>query len=121
MEIRNNITYSKKAAAPTFGAINYESAENTLRTVLSIPELNQFKKLVADYKKYDNADLILFGDGKKLSARIADNVELNGGKNTNHSPWFFENKFNWIKKMAKKMEERHHKVTELLTKQNFEF
>ena len=121
MEVRNDITFRPKASVPAFGAINYESAEDTLRTVLSLPELNKFKKLVADYKQYDNADLFLFGEGKKLHARIVDNIALKDGKTTEHSPWFFENTYDWIVKMANKMLNRHIEVSRNLAKQNFQF
>ena len=121
MEVRNDVTYRPKAATPSFGVINTDSAENTLRQVLSLKELNKLKQLIAEHKKYDNADLFLYGDGKKLSGRIFDNDALKGGKTTDGSPWFFENKFNWIAKMAAKMRKRHQEVTELLNKQNFEF
>lgn len=121
MEVRNDITFRPKAATPSFGAIRTQSAEYTLRQVLSLEELKKLKNLVAESEKYNNADLILFGDGKKLYARLADNVALKGGKTSEHSPWFFENKFNWIAKMAANMRKRHQEVTELLAKQNFQF
>lgn len=121
MEVRNNITYKPQAYKPAFGAINYESAEETLRKVLSLEELKNFKKLVDEHKKFNNCDLILFGDGKKLTGRISDNVALKGGKSKEVSPWFWENKYNWIAYMAAKMRTRHNEVTELLNKQNFQF
>jgi hypothetical protein len=98
MEVRNDISYRSQSYKPAFGAINYESAEETLRKVFSLEELNKFKKLVNENKIYTNCDLILFGEGKNLHGRIADTTDLKDGcKSVEVSPWFFENKYKWIK------------------------
>lgn len=121
MEVRNDISYKPQAYKPSFGVIKTQSAETTLRQVLSLEELEKLKKLIDESKIYANCDLILFGGGKKLCGRIADNVDLKNGKCIDVSPWPWENKYNWIAKMAARMRNRHNEVTELLKKQNFQF
>jgi len=121
MLVTNNTNFSNRNVQPAFGAIKYDMAKDTLRTVLSLKELRQFKEMVKTYDTFNNADLILFGDKKKISAKITDTLELKDCKITNHSPRIFEGKMHFIKRMAKKMKERHYEVIDLLAKQNFKF
>ncbi|MBO6088581.1 hypothetical protein J6P92_09615 [bacterium] len=121
MNIINDTTYRPHTAVPTFMAIKYHGAENTLRENLTSDELEKFKRLVARNNQYVNADLVLYGDGYNLSGKIVDNVQLRNHRTVEVRPISGENKLRWIFRMAKKMRDRDVEVTELLKKQNFQF
>lgn len=121
MQLINDITYKPKATAPTFKAIQYQGAENTLRENLTSDELEKFKRLVARNRQYVNANFVLYGDGYNLYGRIEDSIYLRNRKVDEVRPITGENKMRWIFRMAKRMRNRDAEVTELLKKQNFQF
>lgn len=108
---------------PSFGTINYEAAENTLREVLSSKELAKFREILMEQKKNTFVNLNLFGNGKKLSANIFDGQMLESEKNQckAYSQHFWESSMGFIKRMVKKIEKRTPEVKELVAKQNFDF
>ena len=121
MKIGNNITYIHQKTTPSFGAIKFREAENTLRQDLSSKELEIFKKLVEKNRQYKNTDLVLYGTGTYLYGSIVDTYALRDRKTVNVTPIGNENKLRWIFRMTKRMRERDKEVEELLKKQNFQF
>ena len=114
-------THRQTQQLPTFKAIHYEGAEDTLRKVLSSKELKEFKALVQKNSIVNKVHINLFGNGKKLSANVYDTERLLNGKCSSHSQRFYESGMRFIKRIVKKMEKRIPEVTELLKKQNFDF
>lgn len=105
----------------SFGAIKYNMAKDTLRSVLSLKELEEFKSLVEQNKNNNLVDTVLFGEGKKLTAKVIDVAILKDSfREKLHSPRLFESKMHFIKRVVKEMVKRTPKVEELVKKQNFE-
>ena len=120
VDFNNQTKYNN--SKPSFGAINAEAAEDTLRKVLTSKELVDFKRMIAQYAKEDLVDAIFFGEGKKLTAKVVDTTQLKEGfREKYRSPWPFERKMHFIKRVVQEMKDRSPKVKELLAKQNFEF
>lgn len=117
-----NADYSNhKSAYPTFGNFKTDAAEKTLRQVLSFKELEEFKALTNEANKFNLVDVIFFGEGKKLSANVADRLCSEDSKVTHHSQRFFESPMHFIKRMMNKMADRTPAVEELAKKRDFKF
>lgn len=106
---------------PSFGAIHYDGAEDTLRKILSSKELNEFRSAVIKKQTVNRVHIRFFGDGKKLSANVYDTERLDNAKCTSYSQRFYESGMRFIKRVIGKMEKRVPVVEELLKKQNFNF
>ena len=108
---------------PTFGMIHYEGAEDTLRKVLSSADLKTFRTMVNNRSQDRFVNLILFGNGKKLAANVADGEMLKGEEIQckSYSQHFWESAMDFITRMIKKVDKRTPEVEELVAKQDFDF
>lgn len=118
--MQTNLSINTPQSRPAFGAINYASgAKDTLKAVLNSKQLKEFTEIVNTQKRNDLVDIVLFGNGKKLSANVADStykVNLQDSKCTSHSQRFFESPLSFVKRMCEKVEKRTEQVKEIITK-----
>jgi hypothetical protein len=114
-------THKQIQQRPSFGAIHYEGAEDTLRKILSSKELKELRSIIQKNQTLNRVNITLFGNGKKLSANVFDTDELIDAKCTSYSQRFYESGMRFIKRVVGKMEKRQPVVNELLKKQNFNF
>lgn len=118
-----NVMNTQQQQRPSFKAIDYKAAEDTLRKVLSSKELVEFKNIVSEQKNNPHVNLNLFGNGKKLDANLFDGEMLHGTESRfrHYNQHFWESPMGFIHRMIKKIEKRTPEVQELVEKQNFEF
>lgn len=112
---------SQNLNKPSFGAIKYEAAKDTLREVLSLNELQHFKEMVNAHSGNKYVDAIFFGEGKKLTGRVVNAMSGSSYYSKDYTPRLFEKKMNFIKRIVKYMVDRTQKAKELYEKQKFEF
>ncbi|MBD5401256.1 hypothetical protein HDR58_00430 [bacterium] len=123
MEIRSiQCQCPQKNSNPTFGSVKYESAKKTLNAVLNLEQVKEFKKIVdAHEAKNKIGQVILFGEGKKLSANVFPQITSSDGKSVSgalsqHSQRFFESTLSFVKRMCKVADKRTKEFMEKVEK-----
>ena len=107
---------------PTFGAIKYGIVKNTLKEILSLKELQEFKSIVEKQSQNNMVDAVFYGTKKELCANVFDILPTTNPKSRldQYSQRFYESPMRFIKRIVSKIEKRTPEVKEEMDKLNFE-
>lgn len=115
--MQTHYNVSTPRVSPAFGAIQYDAAKGTLKTVLNLAQARDFSELVKAHEANNIGQIVLFGNGKKLSANVfTENKGDIMGKFSSHNQRLFEGPLSFVKRMCKIADKRAKEFTEKVEK-----
>lgn len=111
-----NYNTATPRTSPAFGTIRYDAAKDTINTVLNLDKAKEFRKLVDAHAEKEIGHVVLFGEGKKLSANVF--AEINDGKihvagnMKRYKQRLFESPLSFVKRMCKNADNKAQKTLE---------